>query len=234
MHDEVTLHADLEGQVALVTGANRGIGRAIADQLADHGATVVAGVREPSDVTREGRGAVRLDVTDREQVSRAIDQVVDQEGGLDVLVNNAGVYGPREPLHEADPAGVEQTYAVNLLGATLCARAAIPHLLDGDGGRIVNVSSRSGQLTGGMGSGGAQYAASKAGLNGLTVSLDGTYGEEGLIVNSASPGWVATDMGGDEAPRTPAEGADTPAWLARFAPGSPSGRFWHDRAVIDW
>lgn len=230
--DPTTLDS-LTGQVALVTGANRGIGRAVADELAEHGATVVAGVRDPETVTAD-RPAVRLDVTDPELVEAAVGEVVAEHGRLDVLVNNAGAYGGRGPLHELDLADVRRTYEVNLLGATLVARAAIPHLLDVEGGRLVNVSSRSGQLSAGMSAGGSPYAASKAGLNGLTASLDATYGEEGLLVNSASPGWVATDMGGEEAPRSPAEGADTPAWLARFAPGAPSGLFWHDREVIDW
>jgi NAD(P)-dependent dehydrogenase (short-subunit alcohol dehydrogenase family) len=91
-----------------------------------------------------------------------------------------------------------------------------------------------GALTEGMSGGSPAYRISKAGLNGLTVYLHGEYGDRGLIANAASPGWVSTDMGGAEAPRSPAEGADTPIWLVRFAPGGPGGRFWRDRAVIDW
>jgi NAD(P)-dependent dehydrogenase (short-subunit alcohol dehydrogenase family) len=230
----VELHEDLTGQVALVTGGNRGIGAAIADTLVEHGACVVVGARDPEPVETTDREAVRLDVTDPAEIGGAVETVVSEHDRLDILVNNAGIHGPYGPLDEGDVAGISATFEVNLIGATLCARAAIPHLCSVPGGRIVNVSSRSGQFTSGMSSGGSHYAASKAGLNGLTAALDATYADEGLLVNSASPGWVATEMGGEEAPRTPAEGADTPAWLARFAPGSPSGLFWHDREPIDW
>jgi NAD(P)-dependent dehydrogenase (short-subunit alcohol dehydrogenase family) len=78
------------------------------------------------------------------------------------------------------------------------------------------------------------YRISKAGINALTVSLDRTYGSEGLVANSADPGWVATELGGSEAPRDPGKGAETPVWLARFAPEAPSGLFWKDREVIDF
>jgi NAD(P)-dependent dehydrogenase (short-subunit alcohol dehydrogenase family) len=78
------------------------------------------------------------------------------------------------------------------------------------------------------------YRISKAGLNGLTASLHGEYGDEGLLANSACPGWVRTDLGSPEAPESPAEGADTPSWLATFDPGSIAGRFWRDREVIDF
>ena len=84
------------------------------------------------------------------------------------------------------------------------------------------------------GSGHVSYRISKAGLNALTIHLDGEYGDDGLLANAACPGAVDTAMGAPDAPRTPAEGADTPAWLARFEPGSPGGRFWRDRSVIPW
>lgn len=231
---DVDIHEDLSDQVALVTGGNRGIGAAIADTLIEHDARVVVGAREPADVDANDRGVVQLDVTKREQIEQAVETVVAEHDRLDVLVNNAGIHGPYQPLHEGGADEIRATFDVNIIGATLCARAAIPHLRNVPGGRIVNVSSTSGQFASGMSGGSSQYAASKAGLNGLTASLDATYGDEGLIVNSASPGWVATDMGGAEAPRTPAEGADTPAWLARFAPEAPSGLFWHDREPIEW
>lgn len=231
---DVELYEDLAGQVVLVTGGNRGIGAAVADTLAEYGACVVVGARDPSTVDASDREVVQLDVTKSEQIDRAVETVVSEHDRLDVLINNAGIHGPYAPLDEGEVSGIRATFEVNLTGAALCARAAIPHLRSVTGGRIVNVSSTSGQFASGMSAEGSQYAASKAGLNGLTASLDATYGDDGLIINSASPGWVATDMGGPEAPRTPAEGADTPAWLARFAPGAPSGRFWHDREPIDW
>lgn len=98
----------------------------------------------------------------------------------------------------------------------------------------MNVSSTGGQFTGAADRWRGVYSLSKSGLNGLTVQLDAAYSDDGLIVNSASPGWVRTNLGGEHAPRSPEEGADTPVWLAQFTPESPSGRFWEDREVIDW
>lgn len=91
-----------------------------------------------------------------------------------------------------------------------------------------------GGASGGMSGAYPSYRISKAGLNALTVNLDGEYGDRGLIANSACPGWVRTDLGSPNAPKSPGEAADTPVWLATFRPGSTSGRFWRDREPIDW
>ena len=107
-------------------------------------------------------------------------------------------------------------------------------MLERSGGRVVNVSSGMGALGEGMSGTYPPYRISKAGLNGLTVYLHGEYAEDGLIANAACPGWVWTDLGSSEAPKSPAEGADTPVWLATFRPGSTSGRFWRNRELIDW
>ena len=231
----------LDGQVALVTGATRGIGAAIASDLADRGALVYAGARDPTDVTDSALRPVRLDVTDSEERRAAVERVETETGRLDVLVNNAGRAPPNVPLHEEPEDEVTATLDVNLGGTVHLTRLALPSLLDREGGRVVNVSSGDGAYEdvqegyeGVAGSGHASYRISKAGVNALTVHLDGEYGSEGLLANAACPGAVATAMGAPDAPRTPAEGADTPAWLARFAPGSPSGRFWRDRAVSPW
>jgi NAD(P)-dependent dehydrogenase (short-subunit alcohol dehydrogenase family) len=123
---------------------------------------------------------------------------------------------------------------VNLRGPVVLTRVALPLLLARPGGRVVNVSSGMGALAEGMSGTFPPYRISKAGLNGLTVYLHGEYGAEGLIANAACPGWVRTDLGSPEAPKSPDEGADTPAWLAGFGPGSTAGRFWRDRDVVDW
>lgn len=228
------LYETLDGQVALVTGANRGIGREIARGLVDHGATVFAGVRDPEYDLPDGTTPVELDVTDEETIEAAVATVVDEAGGLDVLVNNAGLGGTGSGMAEIDTADFDRVLDVNLRGASLLAKHALPHLLDADCGRVVNVSSGVGILTDPIEDEMPAYRISKAGINALTVSLDRTYGDDGLIANSVDPGWVATELGGEQAPREPTKGAETPVWLARFAPGSPSGRFWKDQETIEY
>jgi hypothetical protein len=224
----------LDGQVALVTGATRGIGAEIAAGLAERGATVYAGARDTDDVSAEDQRPLALDVTDDAALAAAVDRVDSETGRLDVLVNNAGIVGPNEPLHDASLEGIDDVLATNLRGPLALTRLALPLLLDRPGGRVVNVSSGMGALGQGMSGGSPGYRVSKTGLNGLTAYLHGEYGDEGLLANVACPGWVETDMGGPNAPKSPVEGADTPVWLATFRPGSPAGLFWRDRAVVDW
>lgn len=227
-------YESLGGQVALVTGATRGIGEEIAAQLTEQGATVYAGARDPADVSADDQRPVELDVTADETMRAAIDRIDTESGRLDVLVNNAGVGGPREPLAENDIEDIDATLAVNLRGPVVLTKLALGSLLEREGGRVVNVSSGMGALGEPMSGNYGPYRVTKAGLNALTAYLHGEYSEEGLIANSACPGWVRTDLGSDEAPKSPAEGADTPAWLATFEPGSPAGQFWRNRERIDF
>lgn len=224
----------LDGQVALVTGATRGIGEQIAAQLSEQGATVYAGARDTEAISADDQRPVELDVTDDETMRTAIDRIDVEAGRLDALVNNAGIAGPKEPLAENSVDAIDETLAVNLRGPVVLTKLALPLLLDREGSRVVNVSSGMGALGEPMSGTYGPYRVTKAGLNGLTAYLHGEYGEDGLIANSACPGWVRTDLGSDEAPKSPAEGADTPAWLATFEPGSPAGRFWRDREPIDF
>lgn len=231
----VELYDSLDGQVALVTGANRGMGKHIAERLSDLGATVYAGSRRPENVESDDCRPVQLDVTDDESIEAAIARIDDEQGRLDILVNNAAIGGPDEPLHSADPDGLNSALTTNLRGPMHVTRQALPLLLECDGARVVGMSSVMGKFSDEMERGGSPaYRVSKTALNGLTAYLDGEYNDEGLIANVADPGWVETDMGGEDAPRTIEEGIETPVWLSRFRPDSPSGRFWRDKEEIDW
>ena len=229
---DVPLYDDLDGQVALVTGATRGIGKRIADGLVDHGATVYAGARDRSDIPENDRRPIELDVTDDDERRAAIERIDAEAGRLDVLVNNAGVMDSREPLDAMPTDVIDRTLATNLRGPVVLTRHALPLLRERPGARVVNVSSGLGAITESQSGDMPAYRISKTGLNGLTRYLDGEY--DGLLANSVCPGYVQTDMTDGSAPRTPEKGAETPVWLARFRPGAPSGEFFRDRQSIDW
>jgi len=231
---DVPLYDTLEGQVALVTGATRGIGKRIADGLVDHGATVYAGARDTGDITATDRRAIELDVTVADQRQAAIEHIESETGRLDVLVNNAGVMDSRESLDEMSTEGVDRTLDTNLRGPIHLTKQALSLLLDQPGGRVINMSSGLGAITQPQSGGMPAYRISKTGLNGLTCYLDGEYSNDGLLANSVCPGYVQTDMADGNAPRTPEKGAQTPIWLARFRPEAPSGQFWRDKSPKDW
>lgn len=182
------LYETLKGQVALVTGANRGIGAEIGDRLIDMGATVYGGVREPASLSSRDIEPVRLDVTVAETVETALEQITDEAGRLDILVNNAGVApGAGQTLIEEPIEEIDEVLSVNLRGPILTTKRSLPHLLERDGGRVINVSSGMGALGEGMSGGAPGYRISKTGLNGLTVYLDGEFGPD-LIANAVCPG----------------------------------------------
>lgn len=229
----VETYDSLNGQVALVTGANRGIGRQIAAELRDLGATVYAGTRRQDSEVPADTEQVLLDVTQEGDIEAVVDGIYADQKRLDVLVNNAGVRGSRGDLVAEPTQTIDQTLAVNLRGPMLLCKHAVPLLIQDAGGRVVNISSSMAGLDT-MDDGSPVYRVSKVGVNGLTAYLHAEYNDAGLVANSADPGWVATDMGGEEAPRSVEKGADTPVWLSRFKPDAPSGQFWRDREVIDW
>ena len=199
--------------VALVSGANRGIGAEIAAQLArDHGFTVIAGARDPSQVAAaEGVLAVELDVTDDDSVGAVVAGIEENPGSLDVLVNNAGVYGDPTGAPDYDLEDAHRVFETNVFGPWRMVQATLPLLERSPSPRIVNVSSGGGQLDD-MGSGRAAYRLSKTALNALTRTLASE--RSGISVNSICPGWVRSDMGGPSASRSLAEGADSAVWLA--------------------
>ncbi len=229
-------------RVALVTGGNRGIGFEVCRQLAGQGFTVILGARDPD----KGRDAARqladaggivvaqqLDVADGGSVERAVCAVAVAHGGLDVLVNNAGIlYDTWQRGVDADLGTVHQALETNLFGAWRLCEAAIPVMRQGGYGRIVNVSSEGGSLTG-MGGGTPAYSVSKAALNALTRILGAELRGMGILVNAICPGWVATDMGGDGG-RPVAEGAAGIVWAATLPDDGPTAGFFRDRQPLPW
>jgi NAD(P)-dependent dehydrogenase (short-subunit alcohol dehydrogenase family) len=237
----------LERRVALVSGANRGIGLEVVRQLGKLGMIAVLGSRDPNKgATAAGRLAstgveapvVALDVTDAGSIASAVADVVERFGRLDVLVNNAGIAldGSRSPVSsvlEVSPEVVARTLDANTLGPLRLIQAVVPAMQARAYGRIVNVSSGLGQISG-MGGSWPGYRMSKAALNALTRIVAAEVGSANIKVNAVSPGWVRTDMGGQEAPRSVAQGADTIVWLATLPDDGPSGLFFEDRKPIAW
>ena len=227
-------------RVALVSGANRGIGREVARQLVEQGYKVVVGSRDLAKGEKtaaelgDGAVATQLDVTDDASVREAVSFAEREFGRLDVLVNNAGITdGWRRTAAEADFHQVTEILDTNLFGAWRLAKAALPLMRRNGYGRIVNVSSGMGQLSD-MGGHSPGYRVSKTGLNALTRILTAELADENILVNSVCPGWVRTDMGGQNARRSVEEGADTPVWLATLPDGGPTGGFFRDRKPIPW
>lgn len=229
-----------DGRVALVSGANRGIGREIVCQLTERGITTILGSRdeEKGRAAAEGiDGDVRvrqLDVTDEKGIAQLARDVEEEFGRLDVLVNNAGISidGGQRGV-DADLDVVRETLEMNLFGAWRLCEAFVPLMQRNRYGRIVNVSSGMGALND-MGGGSPAYRVSKTSLNALTRILASELRGTGILVNSVCPGWVQTDMGGSGASRAIEEGADTPVWAATLPNNGPTGSFFRDRRQIPW
>jgi NAD(P)-dependent dehydrogenase (short-subunit alcohol dehydrogenase family) len=231
-------------KIAIVTGANRGIGREVARQLMEADIFVVIGARDLEKgvkAAEEIRGkrknvaAYALDVNDTRSVRRFVEQVAKKHGAPAILVNNAGVYPEATDAKIVDtPTSMwRETFETNLFGAVRMCREVVPLMKKVRSGRIVNVSSGLGQLHQ-MGEGSPAYRVSKAALNALTRTLAAEVAGSGILVNSMSPGWVKTDMGGEEAPRSVEQGADTAVWLCQLPSNGPTGQFFRDRKPIPW
>ena len=241
-----------EKPVALITGANKGIGYEIARQLGlDHRMTVLIGVRD------EGRGreavdkltalgvdarAVRLDVTDPDGVEKAAAWINTEFGGkLDVLVNNAGIASERCAPSESDLTKFKATYETNVFGPFVVLKAMLPLLKRAEAARVVNVSSGLGSLT--LNSDPAwQYAAvkplaynsSKSALNMQTVLFAAELKDTNIKVNAADPGYTATDLNGNSGTQTVTEGAQEAVRLATLPADGPTGGYFNKDGPVPW
>jgi NAD(P)-dependent dehydrogenase (short-subunit alcohol dehydrogenase family) len=230
---------DGNGRVAVVSGANRGIGREVVRQLAELGFTTILGSRseEKGRAAAEGiSGEVvvkQLDVSDDGSVRALADWVEGEFGRLDVLVNNAGIlYDTWQRALGADLDTVREALETNTFGAWRTVEAFLPLLRRSEHARIVNVSSEAGSLAS-MGGGTPAYKTSKVALNALTRMLAAELRGSGILVNSVCPGWVATDMGG--AGGRPVEsGAASVAWAATLPDDGPTGGFFRDGRPLPW
>ncbi|AUS81145.1 SDR family NAD(P)-dependent oxidoreductase [Actinoalloteichus sp. AHMU CJ021] len=235
-------------KTALVTGANKGIGFAIAQGLGMIGFTIAVGARD--DTRREDAvdrlGAtgitafgVSLDVTSDESAGAAAEAVERRAGRLDVLVNNAGIAG-RADNGRQDPTTLDldvlrTVLDTNVLGVVRVTNAMLPLLSRADAPRIVNVSSTMGSLA--LGAGGplmAAYAPSKSLLNSMTAQYARRLADTPVIVNACCPGFVATDFTGFDAPRTPEQGAAIAIRLATLPDDGPRGGFFDDGGTVPW
>ena len=247
-------------KIALVTGANKGIGRAAAEQLAALGMTVLVGARDP----RRGEEAaaalraagsqahaVTLDVTDQTTVQEAAKLVDERFGHLDVLINNAGITGSGqvspEDAHDQVPSTVDldmvrAVFETNVFGVIAVTNAMLPLLRRSPAPRIVNVSSHAASLTTFSDPNGpmakllpsAAYSPSKTALTALTVQYANELREHGILVNAAAPGYVDTDSNNHSGFLTPAQGASVLTRLATLDADGPTAGFFSEDGPVPW
>lgn len=237
-----------KNRIALVTGANKGIGLEIARQLAQAGLHVIIGARDDGraraavdDLASQGLTAqsLRLDVTDAASISAAASKIRQEHGRLDILVNNAGIFDPADGTPgKASINAVRRVFETNFFGALAVTQEMLPLLREAAAGRIVNLSSSLGSLTLNGDPSSTYYAAqfigynaSKAALNMLTVQLREELRGTPIVVNSVSPGFVKTDLTG-YGTMTPAEGARLPVQYALA--GEETGRFVEPGGTTPW
>ncbi|GAB4343220.1 MAG: SDR family oxidoreductase [Desulfobulbaceae bacterium] len=244
-----------EKRIALVTGANKGIGFETSRQLAEQDVRVLMGARdagrgEEAAAKLRAQGleveSLQLDVTDSGDIVRVRELIETGYGRLDILVNNAGMAHRDEPLFAnsaatVTPAVLRETFEVNFFGLVELTQALLPLIRESAAGRIVNISSMLGSLTlhsdpkAGLETiKPLAYDASKAAVNMFTIHLAALLADTPVKVNSAHPGWVRTDLGGEEAPMDPVDGARTGVALALLRDDGPTGGFFHMGEPMPW
>ncbi|MFT5605308.1 MAG: NAD(P)-dependent dehydrogenase (short-subunit alcohol dehydrogenase family) [Paracoccaceae bacterium] len=236
----MTLENRSAKKVALVTGGNRGIGLDIARQLQQQNMQVIATRRADSAAVDTeavlGLDSQILDVSDHASVTKLAAYIKQTYGRLDVLVNNAGIaldkWVPALSLSIDD---YRATMETNLYGVLRCCQAFVPMMQAQKSGRVVNLSSELGTLTDVQWGSSLAYRSSKTALNSLTALLACELKDyPNILVNASCPGWVRTELGGDDAPLSVAEGADTAVWLATLPAGGPTGGLFRERAPYPW
>jgi NAD(P)-dependent dehydrogenase (short-subunit alcohol dehydrogenase family) len=227
----------MDRRVALVTGANRGIGLEVARQLLDHDFHTILTARDESKgragATELGSDFLQLDVSNGRSVERCFRAVEETYGRLDVLINNAAIhYDTGQRGIDADLSIVHEAFETNLFGAWRTCQRSVPMMRRNAWGRIVNVSSEAGSLAS-MGGGTPAYSVSKAAMNALTRVLAAELRGSGILVNSVCPGWIATDMGG-RGGRPVRDGAARVMWAVLLDDDGPSGGFFRDGRPLPW
>lgn len=232
----------METKIALVTGGNRGIGFAITQGLLQKGYQVIITSRSLDKAKQAAKKLnsndkiipIELDVADDNSIDKALESLQQKVNKLDALINNAGIY-PDEGVNilTIDRELLDKTLNTNTFGAIRMVQKFLPLLKKSEDARIVNVSSGYGEIDG-LSADVPSYCLSKLALNGATIMLSQALRSQKIAVNAICPGWVKTDMGGDSAPRTPEQGADTAIWLATEAPREETGKYWRDRKVISY
>ncbi|MEO7718870.1 MAG: SDR family oxidoreductase [Capsulimonas sp.] len=237
-------------KVALITGANKGIGKEIARQLGVQGFTVLIGARDAgrgaeavADLTKDGieAQAIQLEVTDQASIEAAVVKVEADYGKLDVLVNNAGVYFESGAASETDIETFKKTYDTNVFGVFAMIRAFLPLVKKAEVGRIVNMSSGLGSITQNSDPNWAfaaakpvAYNSSKSAVNAITVIFAAELKNTPIKVNAADPGYVATDLNGNSGYRTVEQGATAAVRLATLPADGPTGGYFDEDGAIPW
>lgn len=235
----------LAGRVAVVTGANRGIGKVLARGFAEAGAKVVMAVRDLAageaarrDIAAPGLrlSLLRCDVADAESVAAfAAELEQAHPSGVHVLVNNAAILRDRELDSLTIPIELFARHLdVNVVGQLRVSQATVPMMLRAGWGRVVNMTSTMGQFHGGLDGGYTGYRVSKAALNALTKTMAYDLRATPVLVNAMHPGWLRTRMGTERAPESPERALETALFLATLPKGGPTGRLWRDRREIPW